>query len=181
MNKFTALLPLVILAGCSTTPDSSKASTEQKFLKNDITQHKVGSNSSNLGTVHFSLLSNDSIQSTVEVNFEQLPFRTKFDLCENTGNYNDLKKVRTDKNGDTYPTYENKKVDCNSEVIVTKDIQGNYLVSYNLNFLVGYNVASVKGYDVLLPQKIKRLIENRFVQGKAVESTDKKVQIVLDI
>ncbi|ENQ1033354.1 hypothetical protein ACENF1_004489 [Vibrio parahaemolyticus] len=181
MSKLTALLSLTILAGCSMTPDSDKASTEQKFQKNDVTQHEIGRNSNNLGTVYFSLLSNDSLQSTVKVNFDQLPYRTKFDLCEINGNYNDLKNVKTDKNGNTHPTYERKKVNCNSEVIVTKDTQGNYLVSYNLNFLVGYNVASLKGYDALLPQTSKRLVENRLVQSKDVEYTDKKAQIVLDI
>ncbi|WP_318420995.1 hypothetical protein [Photobacterium leiognathi] len=181
MNKLSALFPLIILVGCSIVPDSGKAPGEQRFQKNEVTQHEIGRNSHNLGTVNFLLLSNDSLQSTVKVNFDHLPYRTKFDLCENNGNYNVLKKVTTDENGDTYPTYERKKVDCNSEVIVTQDNQGNYLVSYNLNFLVGYDVASVKGYDVLLPKTSKRLLENSLVQSKDVEYTDKKAQIILDI
>ncbi|HFG1873971.1 TPA: hypothetical protein ACGF19_002951 [Vibrio cholerae] len=181
MKKLTIFLPLIFLTGCSTTSDANKAQAEQKFLRNDVTHHEVGDGRNNLGTVHFSLFSNESQQSTVKVNFDKLPYRTKFDLCENSGNYKDLKKVNIDKNGDAQPVYESKKVDCNSEVIVTKDSQGNYLVSYNLNFLEGYRVASIKGYDALLPQTSNRLFDNRFVQSKTVGLWDKKAQIILDI
>ncbi|USD39494.1 hypothetical protein [Ferrimonas sp. SCSIO 43195] len=181
MNKLVAPLLLISLVGCSSKFDSSNSLNGKRFLNNDVTQHEIGQRDNNLGAVHFSLILNDASNSTVKVNFDQLPYHSRFDLCEDTGNYDDLSKVVTNNNGDSHPIYERKKVDCNSEVFVTKDSQGNYLISYNLNFLIGYRVVSLKGYDAMLPQTKHRLLERRFVQSNSVQLIDSKAQISLDI
>lgn len=181
MYKLIALLPLLALVGCSSIIDPSTASAGKKFVTNQVTRHEIGNSNNNLGAVHFSLLSNKALQSTVIVNFQQLPYHSNFDLCQDTGNYNYLKKVITNNNGESFPVYESSKVDCNSEVSITGDAKGNYLVSYSLNFLVGYRVESLKGYDAMLPQTKQRLVDNRFVQHNDVELMESKVQISLDI
>lgn len=178
MKIALSFLSLFIVAGCSSVNTSSSGDT---FVKNNQNQLEVGSSSNKIGTVEFKLLADNAItQSTVKINFNELPFKAKFDLCPQTGLYNDLTSVKTNKSGDTQPVYESKKVSCDSEALISKDSKGNFIISYDLNFLDGFNIASVKGIDKLLPQTIRRL-STSFVGSEDVDTRGSEVKINLEV
>ncbi|MUK32189.1 hypothetical protein GNP44_19190 [Aliivibrio fischeri] len=174
MKKAIVILSILTVSGCTSTQN---AKPESGFIHNTETTFQFGSSDNNIGAIQFVLDANEEVKSSLIVNFNELPFLTKFDLCEKTGFYDDLKSVTTDSNGELIPLYKEEKVNCTSEVIIQKDNGNDYLVSYNLNFLEGYNKAKVKGYDKLLPATVKRLTERRLV----IDKNDNEPEITLKL
>lgn len=73
-------------------------------------------------------------------------------LCEKTGEYDLLKSVSEDSNGNVKPDFEKKKIDCNSSVKIVQLDNDKYHVYYSLNFLTGFNTQSFKGFPLLLSE-----------------------------
>ncbi|RYU50046.1 hypothetical protein [Aliivibrio finisterrensis] len=166
MKKLLMLSTSLLLLGCSSTNNSS--SHDASFIPNSESSFTFGDPLKSVVQLNVDLVSNNKIQSTININMQRLPFRAKFDLCENTGKYKELKKVVIDKNGSETPFYENKKVNCNSEISISHDKNSGFIASYNLNFLSGFEVnTGVKGFENLLPYTVTRNVSNHVISDMA--------------
>lgn len=74
------------------------------------------------------------------------------DLCKKTGEYNLLKSVSEDSNGNAKPNFEKKKINCNSSVEIEQQNNDRYFISYSLNFLTGFNKQLFKGFPLYLSE-----------------------------
>ena len=74
------------------------------------------------------------------------------DLCKKTGEYNLLKSVSEDSNGNVKPNFEKNKINCNSSVGIEELNNNRYFISYSLNFLTGFNIEIFKDFPLYLSE-----------------------------
>jgi hypothetical protein len=137
------ILPLVFTLGCA----SNQVSNNLKQIEvNNQNNFSFGSSIGNIGKVEIR-----TKEASIDLYFDKLPQEFKFDLCKNSGVYQDWEKVIASKNGKVTPIYKTEKVNCDSKVVIYKSFSGNYVLSYNLNILSGYRKENIHNFEKLLP------------------------------
>ncbi|KIO35164.1 hypothetical protein [Shewanella sp. cp20] len=150
MRKIGALLLLVFIGGCASLDEKKE---ENNYVKNKEVSHQVGANTTG-GYIVFNILRQNDVKRTVRVNIDTLPYLGKFDLCKETGVFQDLKSVTPKKDGSKSPNYKTEKVDCESWVSISPSGNGYYMLSYEVKLLKGFNVTNLGGFDKLWPETI---------------------------
>ncbi|GAB7227367.1 hypothetical protein VrSk94_10480 [Vibrio rotiferianus] len=160
---------LGLLSGCSAT---DKQSSDERYVLNENVQHEIGQAKSKIGDVKITLNSLGAKEQVVTINVDKLPYQQSFDLCEETGIYQDTTSVTTAPDGTTTPTVKDKKVNCESWFSVQQLDTDRFFVSYELNALKGYEVQDFNGYDVYLPRSEHfSQINTIYFSGDKIEPT----------
>ncbi len=128
-------------------------------------------------SVKFSMLRKNDLTREVTVDIGALPYSTEFDLCKETGVYQDLKKVTsTSNNSSPIPTYKALKVNCRSWLEIAPIGDGRYFLSYELNFLRGFTVSNLMGFEKLTPQRTTLSANNTVHTAEEVLEPNSKKQ-----
>lgn len=159
------LLPVVIsvpvfLSGCAVTSDNQVSN----YVVNSETKHEIGTPTSDQKYISFNFKRKDDLERDVRININTFPFSKKFDLCETSGVYRDLKSFTRTKPEIETPNFSTEKENCDSYVSIKRLSDGNFSVSYEIKLLKGYYYENHKGYKKPLPQSLKYSSENQVFQ-----------------
>lgn len=132
------------------TACSNKNSIEASYIKIDNKNLLFGDKKSK-NKFQFTEKENGHISKNLIIYFNNDDFKSEsMDLCRKTGEYDLLKNVKEDSNGNKYPTFEKNKIDCHSFVHINKFNNNEYNVFYSLQFLDGFKIEQFKGFALYL-------------------------------
>lgn len=142
---------LLLIAGCSGVSTGIKE--EDAFIKYDNIKHIVGNKDNSIKTLVYVENKNGKVDKKIIFYIDKFPYYTKLNLCSERENYRTIKSVQVDNKGNKTPIYENRTVDCNSQLYIDESLSGNY----NLLFLDGFKIQQFQGFELLLPYSSNRL------------------------
>ena len=118
MKKLILILVMIIL---NFTACSNKNSIEASYIKIDNKNLLFGDKKSK-NKFQFTEKENGHISKNLIIYFNNDDFKSEsMDLCRKTGEYDLLKNVKEDSNGNKYPTFEKNKIVLNSNGEAKRD------------------------------------------------------------
>jgi len=153
-KSFLSLVTVsLVFTGCVTKQINAKKILEKNMIKYDNSNHVIGDKNNAIKTLIYVENVEDKDSKKVIFYVDKLPYKAKFNLCEDKRAYRDFNTVVTNKKTRVKtPIYITSKVDCDSSIGIKRN-KDKFEVTINFNLFNGFKVGKIDGLDKLLPYK----------------------------
>lgn len=168
MRFFLFSMCVLLFVGCSSKNNLNKTFKKETFIKNDNTNLYFGNPNSKDKFVLVEEGLDGNINKKLTIYINKYPFNLNFNTCEKSGNYENIKSVKINKEtGKKTPIYEEVNKKCLSYIYISEPKEDNAKLlsvsSYSLVFLEGFNIHDFQGYPLKLAVKSKTQITNHLL------------------